>query len=200
MVLPITTVPAQVLRTKANQVNWDKKAIEISKSLAQTLMAKDNPKGVGLAAPQLSKKMRMFVTWLAQNPEAEPSPEDMLVFINPVLTATSKEMTFGPDKDDPYLEGCLSIPGLYGPVPRHEWVEVEFETVPYPQLSAANDQRPTEKRVQRFSDFAARVVQHEYDHLEGILFTDYTLQFDLPIYEFKKKKMTEIDKEILKSF
>jgi peptide deformylase len=52
----------------------------------------------------------------------------------------------------------------------------------------------------RFTGFEARVIQHEYDHLQGVLFTDYSLKFDLPIYEFNGKKMKEIDKKVVEGF
>ena len=83
-------------------------------------------------------------------------------------------MTFGPDKKEPTLEGCLSIPGLYGPIPRWEDIKLEFQEVIEDELRT---------RTETFTDFAARVVQHEEDHLNGVLFVDYTEKFDLPLYK-----------------
>jgi peptide deformylase len=192
-VKPILTVPHEILRKKSVEVVFDKKTLELSRELADTLYAKNNPKGVGLSAPQIGKNKRMFVTWLAPDPEDDPVPADLEVFLNPVLTEHSVEVTFGPDEDDPILEGCLSIPTLYGPVPRFEWVEVQYQTLDASFQSLVASQR-------RFTGFAARVIQHEFDHLEGILFTDYSLKHDLPVYEFVGKKMKEINKDILKAF
>lgn len=192
-VKPILTVPQEILRKISVDVIFDKKTLELSRELADTLFAKNNPKGVGLSAPQIGKNKRMFVTWLAPDPEDDPTPENLEVFINPVIIGQSKEVTFGPDKDDPILEGCLSIPTLYGPVPRYEWVEVQYQTL------EGNLGSPI-SREQCFTGFAARVIQHEFDHLEGILFTDYSLKHDLPVYEFIGKKMKEINKDIVKAF
>ena len=118
--------------------------------------------------------------------------EDLKIFLNPVIVDHSKETTYGADAEDPILEGCLSIPGIYGPVPRWEWVKVRYQTIDHRS-------QPVEK-TERFSDFDARVIQHEYDHLQGILFTDYSLKMDLPVYEFVGKKMKEISKDILQAF
>lgn len=192
MIKPILTVPHQTLRTLSKDVVVDKKIFDFISSLSDTLFAKDNPKGVGLSAPQLGKNWNVFVSWLPKDGEDDPIREDLKVFINPVITDASKEMTLGPDKEDPILEGCLSIPGFYGPVPRHEWIEVEFLTIPGQRIF---DPLPSK---QRFSGFEARVVQHEHDHLKGILFTDHSLRLDLPVYEFVGKQMKAIDKEILR--
>lgn len=203
MITPILTVPHEILRKQSTEVTWDKKTQEIANALQDTLFAKENPKGVGLSAPQIGKNKRMYVTWLAQDPEDEPTHEDMIIFINPVITSRSSELTYGPDPEDPILEGCLSIPTLYGPVPRHEWVEVAFETLQRTANSeqpAVNSKLSAKKREQRFSGFSARVIQHEQDHLDGVLFTDYSLKYDLPIYEFTGKKMKEIDKKIAEGF
>ncbi len=188
MIKPLTIVPSPILRAKSKDVLFDKKTAEIIATLSDSLQAKTDPKGVGLSAPQIGKNVNIFVSWLSPDPENDPLPEDMTVFINPVLLGHSKEVTFGPDKDDPILEGCLSIPGLYGPVPRFSWVELEYFS-------------PDGKKQQKkCTDFEARVIQHEFDHLEGILFTDYTLKYDLPLYEYSGKKMKEIDSEIAKAF
>ena len=76
------------------------------------------------------------------------------------------------------------MPGIYGPVPRWEWVEVEYEKI-------ENGVFVPDKK--KFSDFHARVVQHEIDHLDGILFTDYSLEYDLPVYIEKKNQLIEIE-------
>lgn len=182
--MKIITVPHPTLRKKAQPIKTvDKRLIRLVDELQATLSATRNPQGVGLAAPQIDKLERMFAASL-------PEIGGMNVYINPVVTAHSKELTFGPDEKDPYLEGCLSIPFIYGPVPRFEWIELEFAVIEDEQLVTYG---------QRFGDFAARVMQHELDHLDGILFTDYSLQYDLPIYQGKSRssKMEEVDKSIL---
>lgn len=197
MIKPLILVPNQTLRLPSKDVVFDKKLTELIDSLTSTLFAKSDPKGVGLSAPQIGKNQNVFVTWLARNPEDDPTPEDLKVFINPTIIDHSKETTYGADAEDPILEGCLSIPGLYGPVPRWEWVKIEYDSI---ELTANSYQLSAKKRIERFSDFDARVVQHEYDHLQGVLFTDYSLKMDLPVYEFVGKKMKEINKDIIKAF
>lgn len=183
--MKIITVPHPTLRSVASAVTLvDKKLFEFLKALEETLLETRNPKGVGLAAPQVDKLKRVFAINFAED------NRDLRSVINPVITEHSTEVTYGPDKEEPYLEGCLSIPGIYGPVPRWEWVELQYEVVKNNELVRQNE---------RFEDYGARVIQHELDHLDGVLFTDYSLKYDLPLYKEKRgsKKMEEIDKSLL---
>ncbi|HRD87852.1 MAG TPA: peptide deformylase [Accumulibacter sp.] len=108
--------------------------------------------GAGLAAPQIGVDLRLVIFGVERNvryPDAEPVPRTVL--INPVLTPLSPETEEG-------WEGCLSVPGLRGWVPR--WSRLRY--------SGFDDRgRPIERSV---SGFHARVVQHECDHLDGILY------------------------------
>ncbi len=187
----LTTVPNDVLRSQSIDAAFDKKLINFVKDLGETLVKHDNPKGVGLSAPQIGKNWNVFVTLLPSNLDEEASVKDLRVFINPKIIGVSNEMTLGEDKEEPILEGCLSIPSIYGPVPRHEWLELEYDLITKDGFA---------KQQERFNGFFARVVQHEYDHLRGVLFTDYSLQHDLPVYELKGKKMVEIDKSFIKTY
>lgn len=190
-VRPLTIVPNEILRLVCKPIVWDKKTLETVTALQDTVMAQTNPQGVGLSAPQIGKNARLFVTWLSADPEADPTVSDLKVYGNPVLTAHSSDVTFGPDPDDPILEGCLSIPKIYGPVPRYEWIEIAFETM--------EDGKKVTKE-ERAEGFLARVIQHEFDHLEGKLFTDYSLKYDLPVYEYVGKKLVAMDNEVLEAF
>lgn len=110
--------------------------------------------GVGIAAPQVYRPLRLFI--LASHPNARyPHAPKMkpLTIINPKILSTSKNKT----KD---WEGCLSIPGIRGLVPRHTSVKVEFTT------------RNGKKVKKTFKDFVARIFQHEYDHIEGMVFLE----------------------------
>lgn len=175
--MKIIKAPNQTLRTVASPVtNVDKKIIHFVSELELTLKNKDNPKGVGLAAPQVDKALRVFTTQLSKDNEnfEDDDPETQIRhFINPVIKKHSGKQVFGPQRDEPQLEGCLSIPKIYAPVPRFAWVELEFQIIKNSKLVGKSE---------RFDDFAARVIQHELDHLNGILFTDYALEYDLPIY------------------
>ena len=108
--------------------------------------------GAGLAAPQIGVDLRVVIFGFQASPrypQAEPVPETIL--INPVLTPLSDEMEDG-------WEGCLSVPGLRGVVPRHARLRYQGFDL---------EGRPIDRSV---SGFHARVVQHECDHLDGILY------------------------------
>jgi len=108
--------------------------------------------GVGLAAPQIGVNLRVVIFEVAGNPrypEAEAVPQTVL--INPVITPLKKKM-----EED--WEGCLSVPGLRGMVPRYTQIRYQG----YDEFGALIDRT--------VSDFHARVVQHECDHLDGILY------------------------------
>ena len=113
--------------------------------------------GVGLAAPQIGKGIRLFVI------DAEPMDEETLagtkmVFVNPVIV----EETGTPW---PYEEGCLSLPGIREEVKRPEQITLKYQ-----------DENGTEF-TRKFEGLLARVIQHEYDHIEGKLFIDYLSPF-----------------------
>lgn len=178
--MKIITIPHPTLRQTAEAVqSVNPDFLRFLSEMKSVLLHTTDPKGVGLAAPQVDVLYRVFLTLIDdENPRAVPQE-----FINPVITKHSNDHTFGPDPENPRLEGCLSMPGLYGPVPRWEWVEVEYQ--------ALRDNTLIEKKG-RFDGFHARVIQHEIDHLDGILFTDYSLRYDLPVYVEKKKDLVEI--------
>ena len=108
--------------------------------------------GAGLAAPQIGVPLRVVIFGVNNNPrypDAEQVP--MTVLVNPVITPVDEEMEDG-------WEGCLSVPGLRGMVPRYRRIRYEgFDRFGEPICRQAND-------------FHARVVQHECDHLDGILY------------------------------
>lgn len=119
-------------------------------------------KGIGLAAPQVGEALRLFVIDLrplAADFEEEYGvvPEwarEPIVFINPEITEVS-------DEESTFEEGCLSIPEIREEISRPESVEIEFLD------------RNFEKQKLVADDYLARVIQHEYDHIEGVLFLDY---------------------------
>jgi peptide deformylase len=107
--------------------------------------------GVGLAAPQIAEPLRLFTYWVPGTDD-EPGLEPVAL-INPEIRATGDDLVEG-------WEGCLSIPGLRGLVPRHPRLKVKARTVDGQPVSLTAD------------DFHARVIQHEVDHLDGIVFLD----------------------------
>jgi peptide deformylase len=169
MILPIYAYGSGVLRKKAVPVPIDYPDLEVL--IANMFETMYGAKGVGLAAPQIGLEIRLFVV------DAEPMDEESLkgfkrVFINPILLEES-----GPKWA--YEEGCLSIPGINDDVERHSNIKLEYED---------------EHRVRHVADFdgmAARVIQHEYDHLEGVLFTDYATPLRKRL---QKSKLADISK------
>lgn len=196
--MKIITAPHPTLRQVAKEVTvFDKKFFSFLSELANTLIKKEQPRGVGLAAPQVNKSWRVFVAILGETNQDSNKPV-VEYFINPKLVKTSKHKILGLADGSDRFEGCLSIPKLYGPVPRFEWVEMQYQS-----LSKANElSKPAPSIVTkfaRFSDFDARIIQHELDHLNGILFTDYSLSENLPIYTDGGDSWLEVEnkKEIL---
>jgi peptide deformylase len=139
-----------VLRTQAEPVaDFDLELRNLVKDLTETML--DAP-GVGLAAPQIGVSLRVVIFEVTENPRyPHVAPVPYTVLINPVVTALDAEEEEG-------WEGCLSVPGMRGLVPRARRVRYRgFD------LGGA----PIDRTVQGFH---ARVVQHEVDHLDGILY------------------------------
>lgn len=191
--MKIVTVPHPSLRQVATAITQvDTKLVQLIQELSQTLDKKQRPAGVGLAAPQVDRGKRLFVTKLPP-PEQPDGPDKIQVYLNPEIVDHSSDLTFGPDPDSPTLEGCLSIPLLYGPIPRYVWIQIQYQ-----ELTPDLQLRTTTAKLEWF---AARVFQHELDHLDGILFTDYSLKYDLPVYhENKRGQFEEVEKSILEGF
>lgn len=165
---PILTVPHEVLRQKSAPIERLTPEVQHQvMELIDTMKSAHNPEGVGLSFPQIGFNLRGFVTYLEKR---------IKVYLNPVLLDLSEEKTLGGTPERPTLEGCLSIPWLYGPVVRSKKVKIQ-----------AIDERGVEF-TKTLSSFPARLIQHEYDHLEGILFTDYTLRDSLPLYLLDHEK------------
>lgn len=110
--------------------------------------------GVGIAAPQVYQPLRLFIIASKPSPRYPNAPDmEPTAIINPVVISTS-------DEKEADWEGCLSIPGIRGLVPRHKSVTVSYTN------------RDGEQVEKTFTDFIARIFQHEYDHIEGIVFLD----------------------------
>lgn len=108
--------------------------------------------GIGLAAPQIGESVRLVIYSVpASRVAREEDAQPMTVLVNPVLTPLGDEMSEG-------WEGCLSMPGLRGLVPRHDRLHLSWQTL------------EGETHERELSGYHARVVQHECDHLEGRLY------------------------------
>jgi len=163
--LPINLIGDKILRKKAHLINdIDMKTIELIRDMFDTM---HNANGVGLAANQVGSDKSVFIVDLSKVEGYEK--EKPLVFINPNITFRSKEKVM-------IEEGCLSIPDLRAEIERPEFITISFKDTDFVEHSKDAD------------DYLARVIQHEYDHLQGTLFTD------LISTELKKK----MNKEIIK--
>ena len=189
--MKIITAPHQTLRQKAKEITvFDKKFFVFLHQLADTLIKKEQPSGVGLAAPQVNKSIRVFAAILGTTNQASQKPI-IEFFINPVITKRSDKKILGLANGEDRFEGCLSVPLLYGPVPRYEWIEVEYQSIT--DQDVLNKITELKHKKVRFQDFDARVIQHEYDHLEGVLFTDHILKNNLSVYIEKNEKWVEVE-------
>lgn len=159
MILPIVAYGSNILKVKATDV--DTQDPQLKKLIADMWETMYEANGVGLAAPQIGVSKRLFVidaSPFAQDEELTPEEAAVLkgfksVFINPtVLDETGEEWDF--------TEGCLSIPNIREDVSRKEEITIRFW-----------DEQLKEQTL-TLNGLVARVVQHEYDHIEGVLFTD----------------------------
>lgn len=192
MATQVLTAPHPTLRQTAQPIKTvDKKLLDNIKQLIIALEGEKDPPGVGMAFPQIDKSIRGF----ALRPDAKgdnPAHAKIKILINPVITAHSTNQSFGEDPDEPDFEGCLSVPKIYGPVPRWDWLELDYEIIKDEQLL---------KQSQRYTGYVARVIQHELDHLDGILFTDHLLKLDLPAFIKQGDEFAELmDRDILQVF
>ena len=154
MILPIVAYGTPVLREETVEIDKNYPDLNLLiEDMWETMYAS---KGVGLAAPQIGKAIRLFVIDASGFNEDDEHPElegFKRVFINPIIIEeTGKEWKFE--------EGCLSIPGIREDVSRKPNVTIEYYNENFELVEETID------------GIAARVVQHEYDHIEGVLFTD----------------------------
>ncbi|MCY4419423.1 MAG: peptide deformylase [Cytophagales bacterium] len=165
---------AKILREQAQEVDLSGEGVlspQIKNIIDSLFHLSNAAEGIGLAAPQIGESLRIFIVSAALLPEGEGMAKDFRrVCINPQLIWQSKELST-------YEEGCLSIPGIRAPITRPKQVE----------LSYVDEHGKSIKET--FDDLPARVVQHEYDHLEGKLFIDYLSPLKRRLL---KKKLNQI--------
>lgn len=169
-ILPIVTYNDQVLRTKASPIEQDSDSLQ--QLIDDMLHTMYNSNGVGLAAPQIGEGIRLFVIDADPMTEELDDEEDLgpMIFINPEILSTSGE-------EVKMEEGCLSIPDVRDDVARPQVVEVAYQD------------RNFNRKTQTFSGFVSRVVQHENDHLNGVLFVDYLSAFRRRLHRSQLKKI-----------
>lgn len=152
MLLPIVTDPRPILHQKTAPVNpadlASEKIQKLITDMKETMRVKD---GVGLAAPQVNEGLAICVIHAKYAAGDETAPD--LVLVNPAWEKTTR-------KKEVDEEGCLSLPGLFGKVKRYKNIRVR-----------ALNERGEEIDIPA-DDFLARIIQHETDHLNGVLFTE----------------------------
>jgi peptide deformylase len=150
MIYPIVAYGDPVLKKKADPVEPEKTDVKaLSDDLFETM---HKASGVGLAAPQIGKSLRIFVID-ATPMEDEKYKNFKSVFVNPLILREDGEPWN-------YEEGCLSIPGIREEVERSEKLKIRYYDENWQQ------------HEEEFDGILARIIQHEYDHIEGVLFTD----------------------------
>lgn len=152
-ILEIIQLGHPLLRSQAQVVNNIQNQ-SIQNLINNLIATVGQASGVGIAAPQVAEYARLFIIASRPNPRYPTAPTmEPTAMINPKILAHSNEVEKG-------WEGCLSIPGIRGWVPRYQAIEVEYTD------------RNGKLQKQELTDFVARIFQHEYDHLDGIVFLD----------------------------
>ena len=183
MIYSIVAIGDPVLKTKAKNLPGALPAAELQQLIADMFETMYSAHGVGLAAPQIGKAVRLFV--MDSGPMVEVDEEDReegeelepplkRAFLNPVMVSeTGEEWGFE--------EGCLSIPGVRELVTRCPDIVLRYE----------DEHRQAHEEA--FSGMAARIIQHEYDHLEGVLFTDKLSGFKKQLLKGKLARISKGD-------
>lgn len=184
--MQIITTPNDILIKKSEIVTkFDKKLKNIISEMEVTLLATTDPVGVGLAAPQVGLSLKIF----QMKPTANAKTT---TFINPEIIEQSKESGILLTKNSKtveaskpqkskgkLLEGCLSIPNIWGNVSRRKEITLRWQDV--------NGQ----DHIKNFTGFPATIIQHEIDHLNGILFTKHVIEQNEQLYKSHKNENGE---------
>jgi peptide deformylase len=161
MILPILSYGIPVLRKEADDFDENTSLAKLIDDMFETMYAAS---GVGLAGPQIGISKRIFIvdgSPFSEPEESEGIDDDLLalkdfkkVFINPIIEKESGELWS-------FSEGCLSIPGIREEVERKSAIKISYYDENW------------NLKEESYNGIAARIIQHEYDHIEGILFTDH---------------------------
>ena len=162
MILPILAYGDPILKKESEEI--DKTYADLETLIENMFDTMYRAKGVGLAAPQIGKNIRLFIVDGSPFAEKEEGEDDdpralgienfKKVFINPIIEEEQGE-------EWSFQEGCLSIPKIRENVSRKSDIVISYYDENW------------ELKEERYSGYAARIIQHEYDHIEGVMFTDY---------------------------
>ncbi|MEK6475875.1 peptide deformylase [Catalinimonas sp. 4WD22] len=170
MIYPIVLYGDPVLKKPAEDIEPGSIDVkQLSEDMFETMY---QASGVGLAAPQIGKSLRMFVVDSGPMEEEDDDEGFKRVFINPeILSYEGEEWAFE--------EGCLSIPGIRADVSRSEVVTIRYFDENW------------EEHTETLEDMPARIVLHEYDHIEGVLFTDHVKGLKKRLIKGKLNNITQ---------
>jgi len=174
MIYPIAAYGSPILKKVAEEIDEDYQGLkQLIDDMFETMY---ESAGVGLAAPQISLPIRLFVVDASPFKDEEPDLDGFKkVFINPEIVEESGD-------EWKFNEGCLSIPGIREDITRQPDIIVNYLDADFNEIE------------EKFSGLAARVIQHEFDHLEGILFTD---RLGALKRQLLKGKLSDISKGIV---
>lgn len=181
--LKIVNVPNNILSIPTlpvGEINSDVK--KIVADMERVLVAQNDPPGVGLAANQVGLNLSIFIIRPTEKSKTQ-------VFINPkivksssiMITRNRKNPAKKSSKKKVKLEGCLSIPRIWGPVKRSERIFVNFQDL------------TGKKYLKWFSGFEAIIIQHEVDHLNGIVFTQRSVEQKGQLYKEENDELVKIE-------
>jgi peptide deformylase len=171
MILPIVAYGHPTLKKVAADIDRDYPGLEqLIQDMWETMY---EASGVGLAAPQVNKSIRLFLIDATPYGEDHPETKDFKkVFINAhIIEQTGEEWSMG--------EGCLSLPGMNEDVSRQPELEIEYLDEHF------------EKHREKYDGILARIIQHEYDHIDGILYVDRLTPFKRMLLKGKLRDISE---------
>ena len=184
MILPTVAYGDPILKKDCEEI--DQNYPDLKQLISDMFETMYKAKGVGLAAPQIGKNIRLFIVDGSpfaddedeeDDPRAEGIEHFKKVFINPIIEEED-------GKEWPFQEGCLSIPKIRENVTRK------------PDITVSYYDENWELQEESYSGYAARIFQHEYDHIEGILFTDYLSPLKRKLIQKKLNNITNGEIEI----
>ncbi len=147
-----------------------------------------DPEGVGLAAPQIGKNVRVFAMKPGDKIQVVINPEIVSISKSPnkpysasTSAKASSDKKASRGKGKKIMEGCLSLPHYYGPIEKPSRIKIKYLNEDGKEV------------VRQFKGFNAQIVQHEIDHLEGILFIDRLLEQKQPLYQLKGEEWEEVE-------
>lgn len=183
MIYPIVAYGDPVLRKEARDIVQGE--IDVKKLAADMFETMYAASGVGLAAPQIGMDIRLFVvdgTPINEGAETEEDIDTSLIDFKKVFI--NAEIIEEDGDEWAYEEGCLSIPGIRADVYRPEFITIRYFDTDWVE------------HTEEYEGLAARIIQHEYDHIDGILFTDHLTSLKKQLLKKKLINITKGDVEI----